>query len=594
MSLIKMSIKSINDIAKIYVDQIVESAVPGKPAEKVGALMNIDIPQDEREAARQRTLAKAAAIRAKKLITKEALDPVGKEDPDIDNDGKKNTKSDKYLLNRRKVRSKLITKEGYSNWREDLSEVVEVINKDKNGEKIVEKAVDNKKLIKINPTVSEAVESLGGTLIEMEEFEDFEGVLDDLSESDIFLLSDRLIEEAVEEMFYECIEEGYNVEEIENAIIESLEISTTLLTEEEDVKSSKLDKVKSAVKRVGKGLARGVGYAAGAAVRGAKAIGREVRSGYASGRGGSSSASGASSSSSSGGSKKVVKKGPGLLSRIGSSLKSGLKRVVAKGARKVARGASKLADRMERGKIVTPDDKTPSPAHSRSGPLPAKRPPSGAGQREKVGTGPTSSQPKKKPAEKPADPWEGSATVPQKQKPKKPVEKPADPWEGSATVPKKAVKAKPKATTKTTKVTATSKPKAPRKRKEENPQKKGAPSLDDLLKSEEVQLREKILTAAEKSKREQIAKSMNLSDFEKRYPGRGMEVKMATATKMAKKIAEQVMPKSQKQSDAKPQNSSAVSQVLQAKQKTDLAQKELAMKQRMASQKGVNLTSLSS
>ena len=39
---------------------------------------------------------------------KEALDPVGQEDDDIDNDGKKNTKSDKYLLNRRKVRSKVI------------------------------------------------------------------------------------------------------------------------------------------------------------------------------------------------------------------------------------------------------------------------------------------------------------------------------------------------------------------------------------------------------------------------------------------------------------------------------------------------------
>jgi len=33
----------------------------------------------------------------------EALDPVGQEDADIDNDGKKNTKSDKYLHNRRKV-----------------------------------------------------------------------------------------------------------------------------------------------------------------------------------------------------------------------------------------------------------------------------------------------------------------------------------------------------------------------------------------------------------------------------------------------------------------------------------------------------------
>ena len=40
-----------------------ESAVPGKPAEKVGALTNIDIPQDERDAAKARLLAKAKAKR---------------------------------------------------------------------------------------------------------------------------------------------------------------------------------------------------------------------------------------------------------------------------------------------------------------------------------------------------------------------------------------------------------------------------------------------------------------------------------------------------------------------------------------------------
>jgi hypothetical protein len=32
----------------------------------------------------------------------------------------------------------------------------------------------------------------------------------------------------------------------------------------------------------------------------------------------------------------------------------------------------------------------------------------------------------------------------------------------------------------------------------------------------------------------------NKADFEKRYPGRGKEVMYATATKMAKKIAEQM------------------------------------------------------
>jgi hypothetical protein len=44
------------------------------------------------------------------LLT-ESLDPVGKEDADIDNDGDTD-KTDKYLLDRRKVISKNIKKEG--------------------------------------------------------------------------------------------------------------------------------------------------------------------------------------------------------------------------------------------------------------------------------------------------------------------------------------------------------------------------------------------------------------------------------------------------------------------------------------------------
>ena len=45
-------------------------------------------------------------------------------------------------------------------------------------------------------------------------------------------------------------------------------------------------------------------------------------------------------------------------------------------------------------------------------------------------------------------------------------------------------------------------------------------------------------------KREEIVKSMKYkaSDFEKRYPGRGKEVMYATATKIAKKMVEQMMP----------------------------------------------------
>jgi hypothetical protein len=44
-------------------------------------------------------------------MKKEALDPVGKEDKDVDNDGD-HDKSDKYLLARRKKISKIISAKG--------------------------------------------------------------------------------------------------------------------------------------------------------------------------------------------------------------------------------------------------------------------------------------------------------------------------------------------------------------------------------------------------------------------------------------------------------------------------------------------------
>ena len=304
---------------------------------------------------------------------KEALDPVGQEDDDIDNDGDTD-KSDKYLHNRRKVVGKAISKkkvkESFSDWRDDLSELMEVIDskkireKKKVGEKIEEEEVDNKELIKINPNLGgvlgEAVEELGGTLLEMVEIEDVDCIFDDLSESEVFLLSDKLIEEVVEEFFFECIQEGYGVEEIENVLVESIEISSALLTEakvtlghDTDIKSNRLEKVKSAVKKVGKGLARGVGYVAGAAVRGARAAGREFSKGYERGRGGSSGGDSSQTSSPQSGTKETGSKRPGLLGRIGSALKSGLKRAVGAGARAVSRGARNVARRMEDGEKNT-------------------------------------------------------------------------------------------------------------------------------------------------------------------------------------------------------------------------------------------------
>ena len=255
-------------------------------------------------------------------------------------------------------------KESFSDWRQDLSEVIGDVKKNTNKSediKVTEKAIKNK--ITINPTLDEAVEQLGGTLLEMVEIEDFECAFDELSESDIFFLTDDLIEEVVEEVFIESLQEGYDIFEIENTLLESLDVSSALLNEakvtyghDTDIKSDRLEKVKSAVKKVGKGILRGAGYVAGAAVRGAKAVGRELGAGYKRGRYGSGGSSGSDSSSptytrsdSNSDSTDSGSSKPGLLSRIGSALKRGLKKVVAKGARAVSRGARNVARRMSDG-----------------------------------------------------------------------------------------------------------------------------------------------------------------------------------------------------------------------------------------------------
>jgi hypothetical protein len=561
-----------------------ESAVPGKPAEKLGAVTLI--PKAEQEAARERALAKAKAMREKRgikteavkgvdpemrkaasaerkagdkrlspstgkgyadqqkqsiaymdkltkknknvvgLVTKEALDPVGHEDADVDNDGKKNTNADKYLVKRRKAIGKAIStqeakevkkwwdddgdgkgyeegevsgkfkkkksvKESFSNWRQDLSEVMSDVENEK---KVTEKKVDNK--ININPKLDlgEAVENLGGTLLEMIEIDEVDYI--------------------VESVYGELLEEGYDEDDIE----EALEYA---LTEAKVTFGHDTDKPYQHKKKSGAGQM-------------VKAVGRLAR-------------------------QKLSSKVRGA--------KTAAKQAVATGARKVAKGALGVARKAEGS------DKTPSAAHTKTRSASTYRG-AGAGTKEKVSSGSYSYTPSaKKKTEKPADPWKGSSTVPQKPKPKPKPEKPSDPWEGSATTPPKA-KAKPKA--------ATKKAAAPKAKAPATTKKKRKSKLDDLLasvRSEQVIIDEKVLTAAETKERERIVKSMKskASDFEKRYPGRGKEVMYATATKMAKKMAEQALelqPKSQ--SSEKPDQQQKKSQ----QQKDRIRQQEVQIIQR--------------
>ena len=116
------------------------------------------------------------------------------------------------------------------------------------------KKIKNK--IKINPSIGESIEKMGGELIESEEFS---GVFDDIVDVDFYHISEELIENVLIEFYEEILEEGYDLLEVRNAIVESINIEMALLdeatvtyghdTDTKGLKKSKMDSMKSAVKK---------------------------------------------------------------------------------------------------------------------------------------------------------------------------------------------------------------------------------------------------------------------------------------------------------------------------------------------------------
>ena len=312
-----------------------------------------------------------------KKTQKEGLDPVGKEDGDVNNDGKKDS-TDSYLMKRRKAIGKAIKKKMSEGVRDMDPEkgtaerkarlekkrgmkmddhpeykkeeyIPEVMTDSMDEKPIKEKKVKN--IVKINPKMGESVEEIGGELIEAVEIFD---ILEEITDEELRFISDKMINEVVEEFFAEAVEKDEDLEVLQQNLCESIDLSISILLEQDagaearkrlmsrPSRASVMDRVKSAVKKTGKAVARGAGYAAGAAVRGAKAAGREFSKGYERGSTGSSGSSD-SSSSDSGSSSAPKKKGPGLLSRIGAKLKRG----IGKAARAVSRGARNVARKMD-------------------------------------------------------------------------------------------------------------------------------------------------------------------------------------------------------------------------------------------------------
>ena len=259
--------------------------------------------------------------------TKEALDPVGKEDGDVNNDGKKDS-TDSYLMKRRKAIGKAMKKrmsegkysssvratyggktetfpvevykkktkpvqvktaEEFSNWRGDLTEIMT----DTEDEKQIKEKSGIKNKVKINPKLGEAIEEIGGTLLEEIEIDEMDYV--------------------IESVYDELIEEGYSQDEVEygidtalNTIEEGYYDSAVAASKAaaaknrgETPKRSMKDRLKSAAKKAIMGTARAAGRAMKAKAKVQAAPGRakaKVRSiadrvksaakaGYAQGRG---------------------------------------------------------------------------------------------------------------------------------------------------------------------------------------------------------------------------------------------------------------------------------------------------------------------
>ena len=160
-----MSEIHLNDLTKIYNDQIVEK-------KKDDTYLEPDMKkrQANNEKARKDMQKMGTSMKNPHF---ESLDPVGKEDGDVNNDGKKDT-TDKYLLKRRKAIGKAIAKssqkkmsESISDWRQELAEIM---TDDIDSKPIKEKKVSNK--VTINPKLGEAVEKLGGEILEMTEVDE--------------------------------------------------------------------------------------------------------------------------------------------------------------------------------------------------------------------------------------------------------------------------------------------------------------------------------------------------------------------------------------------------------------------------------------
>ena len=298
----KKIIKTLNQNEEVEVDEAMSSydrnrkraaqraaeRNAARAAGKTGVVPGVGYVSPRKE--RETYVDSAGTTRHKSGAKMEGLDPVGKEDGDVNNDGKKDS-TDSYLMKRRKAIGNAMKKKMKEHRELAEESLTEVMTDEMDDKPIKEKKVKNK--ITINPKLGEAVEEMGGTLIEEIEVDEFDVI--------------------VETVYEELIEEGFSEDEVEHGIETALNTldegyydsavaaskAAAAKNKGETPKKSMKDRLKSAAKRAIMGVSKAAGKAvrAKAAVQAAPGkakakvtsmadrVKRIAKAGYASGRG---------------------------------------------------------------------------------------------------------------------------------------------------------------------------------------------------------------------------------------------------------------------------------------------------------------------
>ena len=174
-----MSNNILNDISKVYLSQVIEK--------KNDSYLETDM--NKRQKNNKKAIEDMKDTEANKSMVRSARKAMGVDEAvDQDSDGDNDfadiriarmiasgvpkevaiQKTKDKLYNKK---PKKVAKESFSNWRSDLREIADEVD-DSNSKQIKEKKIKNK--ITINPSFKEAVEDLGGELVEMLEIDESE------------------------------------------------------------------------------------------------------------------------------------------------------------------------------------------------------------------------------------------------------------------------------------------------------------------------------------------------------------------------------------------------------------------------------------